>query len=69
MLHHVFSKIVGIGLFYASLLSFLHVGEYLMFLEPGNLFHYNYCMKMPTFVHLREGCSDKVVSIRERIYQ
>jgi hypothetical protein len=63
MLHHVVSKIVAVGLSFASLISIFHVGEYVVFRESAHMLHYNYCMRMPSFQPGRIRVADKVMAI------
>jgi hypothetical protein len=49
---------------FAGLLSFFHVAEYLLFRNPADLLHYNYCTKSFSSFHLaREALSDRLVFI------
>jgi hypothetical protein len=63
MLHHVVSKIVAVGLSFASLISIFHVGEFVVFQGCAHMLHYNLCMRMPSFQSVPNMVTDIVMAI------
>jgi hypothetical protein len=45
-------------------MSFFHVAEYLLFRNPADLLHYNYCTKNFSYFNLvREGIVDRIIGV------